>query len=97
MDPQRVENANEMLRQSKITTNRTILWIVLGIVVGVVLVIVAYIVYNSFNRSSTYPYIRVPENTIRSTSFSDIMTNVFIDVSDTAVLYSVTCRPQISR
>jgi len=97
MDPQRMEYANEMLQQGKMTRSRRLLWIIIGIVVGVILVIVAYIALASLNRSSTYPYIRVPENTIRSSSLTETVTNVFIDVSDTATLYSVTSRPQISR
>jgi len=97
MDQRKLNDANMTLHQASGDRSNRILWIIIAIVVGVVF-IVAVVAFWWWKRSTgngTYPYIPAPRNTIRSISLPDLLSNIILDVNETAVDYSVISRSEI--
>jgi 4-amino-4-deoxy-L-arabinose transferase-like glycosyltransferase len=98
IDPNRLDQAQTALQlENERKTDRN-LKLLIGIIVGVVIIVVIILIWawrNSSGGSSNYPYIPSPKNTIRSTSFSELMTNIIMDINETGVKYSVISRNEV--
>lgn len=100
MRQEQLNSAYENLQMKKSSTSKSkrIIWLIIGIIVGIILVflfLVFWVFKNHYNNPFTYPYIPVPKNTIRSTSFPELLGNVILDTNDTAVEYSVISRIEV--
>ena len=98
MNRQELENANIALQQREVKKYKRLIWILIGILVGiicVVLIAVTAAMRNSNTGSGSYPYIPQPRNTIHSTSFSQLAANIFMDMVDTGIDYSVISRSEL--
>jgi len=78
--------------------SKKVLWIIIGIIVSAVVVIGALIFWYVRNNGSfsTYPYIPIPKNSLRSSSFSELFSNLLMDTNETAVEYSVFSRSNLN-
>ena len=111
MDNQKLIEANRALDQKSGFWSKNKLWMVIGIVTGVGLVVAVVLYYYLSSTSGsnspfgwpgtengeTYPYIPAPKNTVRSTSFPELLMNVMQDANESAVDYSVISRQDVVR
>ena len=99
-----LERANSELQQQTKPPSRRFLWIIAGIVAGVIFIVVVLLFWwlrqsitGSGPGGSTYPYIPVPKNIVRSTSIPELLGNFILDTNDTGIDYSVISRQEIMK
>jgi hypothetical protein len=102
MNINKLDMANSKLQQQTEPIKRRYLWIIVGIIAGIIFIVVVLLFWwlrgaltGSGPGGSTYPYIPVPKNIVRSTSIPELLGNFILDTNDTAIDYSVISRPEI--
>jgi len=106
MDNEKLNDANKLLNQKEITKKKKTLWLVLSIVVGIT-VISAFIIFwwlkytsttvGTSGSGETYPYIPHLKNTMGSSSVPQLLSNVLLDVNESAIDYSVISRADLHK
>jgi len=88
---------NALQIQPKQKSNKK-MCILIGIIVSIIVIVIfVFLWWIRGNGSfSTYPYIPTPKNTIRSSSFSELLSNILLDTNESSPDYSVISRLDIN-
>lgn len=95
MDQNRLKNAQNILMENEKRRSKKQLWLIIGIIVGIIIIVgslLLWLIQSSSNGSNNYPYIPIPKHTIRTVSGPELLSNLILDVNDTAIKYSLISR-----
>lgn len=94
LDIKKISMAYNALQLQPKQKSKKKLWIVIGIVVSIIVIVIfVFLWWIRDNGSfSTYPYIPTPKNTIRSNTYSELLSNILLDTNESSPDYSVISR-----